>query len=187
MTWWGSYGRGVSFEGVRGEHGAGERAHRTLNDPVRGCFRRNPGFIIFDVIVYRCISFFVFVRWNLTPFRVPAGGRWQRPLVANRPLREGRYSKRARWQIAKTAGQRLSTLITAAWRPCLKIAADLCWLLSTPRLVNEKEAPTALPLLWLVLACSHDRQQCHAVMIANRGRHLCDRMISPMYLSACRI
>ena len=26
MTWWGSHGRGVSFEGFSGEHGAGEKA-----------------------------------------------------------------------------------------------------------------------------------------------------------------
>ena len=41
MTWWGSYGRGVSFEGFSGENGAGERAqneHTTLHDPVPGCF-----------------------------------------------------------------------------------------------------------------------------------------------------
>ena len=26
VTWWGSYGRGVSFEGFSGEHGAGEKS-----------------------------------------------------------------------------------------------------------------------------------------------------------------
>ena len=62
MTWWGFYGRGVSFEGFSGAHGAGERA-QSAEYPTG-----NLGGAVFDkttvsttFYVLGCNAFFCFV------------------------------------------------------------------------------------------------------------------------------